>query len=79
MLKCKEQQNKPEKYSLYYHGYFLPWLEEKRDEGLFHQGRAVISSAAVHSKRHFNYVGELDSLGRACGFGIATDCIKPNR
>ena len=30
MTQCKMCENDPEKYSLYVHGYFLPWLDQQR-------------------------------------------------
>ena len=41
MEDCKKFYNNPEKYSLYVHGYFIPWLEEQRQKGLIYDGKQV--------------------------------------
>lgn len=38
MLKCKEYEDQPGKFSLYLHGYWLPVLEELRKEGTVCEG-----------------------------------------
>jgi len=45
--KCMKYLNQPEKYYLYVHGYFLPWLDQQRREGKLKQGtveREIIPS-----------------------------------
>ena len=38
--RCKKyRKGKPENYSVYVHGYFLPWLEEQRAAGLLKHGK----------------------------------------
>ena len=38
--KCKKFKKKgPEKYHIYLHGYFFPWLQEQRAKGVLKMGK----------------------------------------
>ena len=39
---CQKLENNFEKYSIYVHGYFLPWLAQEREAGNLKKGRLVI-------------------------------------
>ena len=39
MNKCKLYEIAEEKYSLYIHGYFLPWLDQQRKAGKLKSGK----------------------------------------
>ena len=41
MAKCKEYEDHRGKFSLYIHGYFLPWLDQQRKAGKLKKGRCV--------------------------------------
>ena len=81
MLQCKQLEDEYEKYSLYVHGYFLPWLQQQREAGSLQQGRSKQifhhtqdlgqRKVFIGSDDKYEYTGELDKDGNACGFGIA--------
>ena len=39
---CKQFYDDPNRFSLYLHGWFFPWLQEQRDAGKLVQGETVI-------------------------------------
>ena len=39
MRRCKGLENNPRQYSLYLHGYWLPWLEQLRNAHILKQGK----------------------------------------
>ena len=41
-LQYKSCENDPYKYSVYIHGYLLPWFEHQRVDGKIHQGRQFL-------------------------------------
>ena len=49
--KCMTCLNRPEKYHLYIHGYFLPWLDQQRMEGGLKQGKYCFE----HDLRYYRH------------------------
>ena len=41
MAQCKEFENDRIRYSLYIHGYLLPWFDQQRKAGKLKQGRYI--------------------------------------
>ena len=39
MAKCKQLENDRKIFTLYIHGYFLPWLDQQRKAGKLKQGK----------------------------------------
>ena len=80
MTQWKDFRDCPYDYSLYVHGFLEPWIRQQRSEGKFVKGKYV-SLKKLHSVgekdiqdgygEKWTYVGEIDSVGRACGRGVA--------
>ena len=60
-------------YSRYIHGVWLPLLIEQRDAGKIVKTKKVITVAFGKENKMFDYEGEVDDLGRAHGYGHATE------
>ena len=65
---CKAFKNYWKQFSLYIHGFWLPWLEQARTEGRIKHGEKKIKIGNIE----YDYKGEIDEFGNACGKGIAT-------
>ena len=39
---CQKLENNFEKYSIYVHSYFLPWLAQEREAGNLKEGRLIV-------------------------------------
>ena len=79
MDSCRNSKNlECEKYSRYVHGYLQPFLEQKREKGLLKkqdkklQMKMFDHSGAKEIDVYYDYSGEVDQNGNACGLGIAT-------
>ena len=76
MKNCKAFKNYWKQFSLYIHGFWLPWLERARTEGRIKHGK---QQKVIHDsdylgekkikigKEEYDYKGEIDELGNACG------------
>ena len=42
MDECKKHENNWRKYSLYVHGYFIPWLQMQRETNSLVEGRRLL-------------------------------------
>lgn len=75
MQSYKEYQfDEPEHYSLYVHGYWIPWIKQQREMGELKQGQKYL---AIGGSKYL-YTGEIDELGEACGLGIALGVQDPS-
>ena len=83
MLGCKKFENDFENFSLYLHGYWLPYLEQMMEDELLEEGKAtsILSElillrigTAIFKIDGFNvyYKGLIDVDGEAVGYGVAT-------
>ena len=53
MMECKDLKNSFDQYSLYVHGYLLPWLDEQRQNGLLKQGKKT-KALSYFFRKNFN-------------------------
>ena len=42
MIECRQFDNNPEKYTLYVHGFLLPWFDEQREAKNLQKGKKVL-------------------------------------
>ena len=70
-LKWREENTfDSKKYSYYVHCYLMPWFETERREGRL---KDVRINRQLEDGNYIKYDGEIDTQGKACGFGILTD------
>jgi len=55
-------------YSYYAHGKFLPWIQNQRDKNKLRIGESIVR---IEPFGNFDYYGEIDDKGKACGSGVA--------
>ena len=67
---CREHEDKIQTYSFYVHGFLLPWFQEQREAGKIAIG--MKSKPLFFDGAEWDYHGELDKNGNACGWGKAT-------
>jgi len=67
MLECKSYENNWEKYSLYVHGFWLPYLQLLMDKGTLKQD-VITFKIGIDEVSYFGFV---DKSGRAFGHGVA--------
>ena len=66
--KCKGYIDDYENYSLYVHGYLIPWLSEQRQQGAL----KTVSGLKVGSYSEYTYTGEvLDGIPTGEGEAVA--------
>ena len=84
---CKEKRSGPFlEYSAYVHGYLMPFLKYLKEEGIIRQGkcshRTLIQAKGkgdvILNDEYYEYVGDVDSRGKACGSGVATKVGEPD-
>ena len=80
-------------FSLYVHGYFIPWLEQEREAGRLTKGENFLIEIILFptlGDKHitvnrtaqdgtYRYIGEVDCFGRPCGFGTAVNLKDDER
>lgn len=70
MIECKQYKREDDiyKYSLYVHGWLIPYLDKMRKEG-----RLTKVKKEWRCRLGFPWVyeGEADEMGRKCGEGVA--------
>ena len=68
MEECRSYRDKSwETYSLYVHGYLLPTFDQMRSEGKLKRNTKLIDLDDYGEL--YDYEGELDEEGNACGYG----------
>ena len=68
MEECRNYRDKSwETYALYVHGYLLPTLDKMRSDGKLKRGHRLIEIDDEGDL--YDYDGELDEEGNACGYG----------
>ena len=84
---CRGCMYSVENYSLYVHGFWLPWLEQQRKEKKLKFGKSFYNfnfcclgtcSFNMYGVIKYNYSGEIDNDGAATGFGIAVNDDDPS-
>ena len=66
-------------FSLYVHGYFIPWIEQERAAGRLSKGDKHIIVDRTTLDGTYRYIGEVDCFGRPCGFGTAVNLKDDER
>ena len=66
---CKKREKDPYKYSLYVHGYLIPWFNSLRESG---ETKDSVNKSISIGGEQFEYKGHIDKKGQACGFGKAS-------
>ena len=62
---CKAFETDPYNYCLYVHGYFFPWIEQKRTKGKIKQGKSSLDPNLSSKARHrsnFYVIGTIHAL-----------------
>ena len=89
MEACKSLEDQWHKYSLYVHGYLLPWITQQREEGKLKLGKVFTSlncssyclgNTIIINQDGFEheYTGEIDSEQEACGWGTIVLAETPD-
>ena len=83
MQECKTYENDPYKYSLFVHGYLIPWYEQQYKAGKIKNGKyhrvlfhTFIGTAKIGTGQHkLHYRGKIDEQSKPSGYG--TGVIYP--
>ena len=83
MQECKTYENDPYEYSLFVHGYLIPWYEQQYKAGKIKNGKyhrvlfhTCIGTAKIGTGQHkLHYRGKIDEQSKPSGYG--TGVIYP--
>jgi len=75
MSDCKSYENDWTKFSMYIHGYWIPFLQKEKEEGRLKEGTVTFRIF----QHDVIYEGLLDEDGKAYGWGTCTSLNYPSQ